>query len=250
MFDLFCVGWSIDDQTLLSVFGMQDDRFAFSAFCKIVQARHACKTFDKGRTVNPRIINALLEATVRAPSSWNTQPYFLIVVLSKEAKEALAEAMAGPNHAHVLDASFSVVFVADPEPRLPPDAPEFAASVLTGVSLKQSTPRTWAVKQTMIAAGFFMLAATAHCLQTNPMEGFKSLASVREARPVFGLVVLCTYFIHESNNLSRSDASLFHSLVRVTVFLLLQKQTLFLWFARGSGAPRQVRSACGHCSWL
>ena len=36
---------------------------------------------------------------------------------------------------------------------------------------QQSTPEAWAVKNVMLVVDHFLLAATAHGLQTNPMEG-------------------------------------------------------------------------------
>ena len=144
-------------------------------------ARYACKSF-KEEEVSEVTIHKLLHLSSRAPTALNTQSYVCIVVKSHTGKEALAQAMDGPNPAHVRESSFSLVWAADPNPQLPPDAPDFAASLLKEVSLKQqSTHEAWAVKQTMIAVGFFLLAATAHGLQTNPMEGFTSQQAVREA---------------------------------------------------------------------
>ena len=167
----------------------------FHAFCRffstsclfgkavsdVILARYACKTFQD-EEVSDDTIHRLLHLSSCAPSALNTQPYVCVVVKSDSGKEALAQAMDGPNPAHVRESSFSLVWAADPNPELPPDAPEFAASLLKEVSLKQqSTHEAWAVKQTMIAVGFFLIAATAHGLHTNPMEGFKSQAAVREA---------------------------------------------------------------------
>lgn len=45
--------------------------------------------------------------------------------------------------------------------------------------IAQSTTReAWAFKQTMVAASTFLLAATAHGVQTCPMEGFESVEAV------------------------------------------------------------------------
>lgn len=146
-----------------------------------ILARYACKSF-KDEEVSEVTIHKLLHLSSRAPSALNTQPYKCVVVRGSAGKERLAKATDGPNPAHVRESSFSLVWAADPNPQLPPDAPDFAASLLKEVSLKQqSTHEAWGVKQTMIAVGFFLVAAAAHGLQTNPMEGFKSQAAVREA---------------------------------------------------------------------
>ena len=152
-------------------------------FAKLVNDRYACKEWKEGMKVPREVIESCLELALRAPSCFNTQPYQLILVDSEEAKEKLANAMHGPNPSHVRNACCSVVIAADPEPLplLPADAPPFAAQALQEVSLAQSTPATWAVKNAMLAADHFLLAATAHGLQTNPMEGFLSQQAVKEA---------------------------------------------------------------------
>eukprot|EP00438_Fugacium_kawagutii_P005771 Skav211146 [mRNA] locus=C8883024:7:739:+ [translate_table: standard] len=157
------------------------DSASSKAVSDVILARYACKSFQD-KKVSPLVIEKLLSLSSRAPSSWNTQPYVCIVVESESDKERLAQAMDGPNPEIVRQSCFSLVWAADPDPKLPPDVPDFAASVLKEVSLKQqSTHEAWAVKQTMLAVGFFLIAATAHGLETNPMEGFRSQAAVREA---------------------------------------------------------------------
>ena len=148
----------------------------------IISKRFANKEWQENRTVPDEMIRQMLEYVLKAPSALNTQPGRLIIVDTKEGKERLAAAMHGPNPDHVLSSSFSVVFAADPDPPLPADAPDFAARVLKEVSLRQAcSPRAWAEKQVMLQVAYFLLEATAHGLNTNPMEGFKSPAAVREA---------------------------------------------------------------------
>ena len=152
-------------------------------FAKLVNDRYACKEWKEDIEVPKSIIRRCLKLAGRAPSCLNTQPYKFIVVMSKEGKLRLANAMHGPNPGHVLKSSFSVVVAADPDPipLLPKDAPPFAAQVLQEVSLAQSTPEAWAGKNATLAAGDLLLAFTAAGLQTNPMEGFVSKDAVRQA---------------------------------------------------------------------
>ncbi|CAE7312354.1 nfsB, partial [Symbiodinium necroappetens] len=148
----------------------------------IMRRRFANKKWQANRTVTYDLQQHLLELLLTAPSALNTQPGRLVVVDTEESKRRLAEAMDGPNPHHVLESSFSVVFAADPEPSLPADAPRFFAQVLRDVSLAQAcSDQAWAEKQVMLQAAYFLLAATEHGLATNPMEGFKSKAAVREA---------------------------------------------------------------------
>ncbi|CAE7775433.1 nfsB [Symbiodinium microadriaticum] len=175
----------------------------------IMRRRFANKKWQANRTVTYDLQQHLLELLLTAPSALNTQPGRLVVVDTEESKRRLAEAMDGPNPHHVLESSFSVVFAADPEPSLPADAPPFAAQVLRDVSLAQAcSDQAWAEKQVMLQAAYFLLAATEHGLATNPMEGFKSKAAVREAVGLpdnYGVAVVVSvgYAQHEVAQASR-----------------------------------------------
>jgi nitroreductase len=156
----------------------------------------------------------LLELTQRAtPSSFNAQPWSVVAVEGAAAKAALADAMVGGgNAARVRAAGVSVVFLADLEPsrraariaaleresgRLPEDlvaqlplliagwAGEgklaYAAKRIASLALSPlqptptvSTSEAWAYKHAAMAAQTYMLAASAHGLDTCPMEGFDS----------------------------------------------------------------------------
>ena len=59
------------------------------------------------------LVHKLIELTQQAPSSFNLQPYKLIIVRSDEAKGRLSRAMLGANQEKVLQAPFTVVFAAD-----------------------------------------------------------------------------------------------------------------------------------------
>ena len=69
----------------------------------------------------------LLRAAQAAPSGFNAQPYKMVAVQGDAAKGRLAGAMLGSNGRKVLNASFSVVFLADLESsRLLPRVVELA----------------------------------------------------------------------------------------------------------------------------
>ena len=74
-------------------------------------------------------IQQLLHIAQAAPSGFNAQPYKMVVVQGKSAKQRLANAMLGSNGRKVLNASFTVVFAADLESsRLLPRILELAES--------------------------------------------------------------------------------------------------------------------------
>mmetsp|Transcript_124999 Transcript_124999/g.176407 ORF Transcript_124999/g.176407 Transcript_124999/m.176407 type:complete len:229 (-) Transcript_124999:242-928(-) len=157
---------------------------AATALDNIIHARYACKEWQEGKIVPRKTMRKILELAQRAPSCFNVQPYKIVIVDSDEGKEKLAQAMHGPNPKHIRSSSFAAVFAADPDPipLLGQDPPDFKVQAIEKVSLaQQSTPQAWAVKNVMLVVDHFLLAATAHGLQTNPMEGFQSQEAVRKA---------------------------------------------------------------------
>ncbi|CAE7771855.1 unnamed protein product [Symbiodinium sp. CCMP2592] len=186
--------------------GVGDD--GVSSIEDTMKRRFANKEWTN-RTLPYDLQRRVLKLALTAPSALNTQPGRLVVVDTQESKQRLAEAMDGPNPHHVLESSFSVVFAADPAPPLPADAPPFFAQVLRDVSLAQAcSPQAWAEKQVMLQVAHFLLAATEHGLYTNPMEGFKSKAAVREAVGLpdnYGVAVVVSagYAKHEGAQASR-----------------------------------------------
>ena len=87
-----------------------------NAFSKISSLRSSVRRFNKSRPVSDELLRKLLELTQEAPSSFNLQPYKLIVVSSQEGKEALGQAMLGGNVSKVSEAPLTVVFAADKDP--------------------------------------------------------------------------------------------------------------------------------------
>ena len=185
-------------------------REAFSRVCRSRTAARAFKAGGEG-AVPGDVLRGVLELTQCAPSSFNLQPYKLVVVQSSAQREALAGAMLGAGNAQrVRDAPVTVVFAADRDPaqltrrvmqlerESGMDASYVAAlpsrvSFLLGsgvlskafraaathlLSPLSPTPKIahsldgWACKNAGLAASTFMLAAQAHGLATAPMEGF------------------------------------------------------------------------------
>lgn len=181
---------------------------AFEAICR---GRRSAQAFKADAGIPEEILRRILELTQSAPSSFNLQPYKLIVVQSPSQREALSSAMLGPNNIkRVREAPVTIVFCADKDParltrrvmQLERDSgmdPAYVSglpakvSFLLGRGVLSQTFRTlathlmsplapapmiagtldaWASKNVGLAAQTYMLAAQAHGLATAPMEGF------------------------------------------------------------------------------
>lgn len=181
-----------------------------AAFEAIAKSRVAQGKFDANRPVSDDILRKVLELTQSSPSSFNLQPYKIILVQSAKMREALAGTMLGGNAEKVRAAPITAVFAADKEPsrlvrklmdlELQHGADEASvASLPTRISflfgqgwLSQKLRMTathllsplipspviapsmdaWAAKNAAFAAQTYMFAATAYGLATAPMEGF------------------------------------------------------------------------------
>jgi len=105
----------------------QDDcRVGIKSFEEAVVGRFACKSFQRADGSESNIDSASLSdsnvvETARqclelgrlAPSAFNTQPYRIVLVHSKEQKLALSKYCLGPNQQRVLDSDCTAVFLAD-----------------------------------------------------------------------------------------------------------------------------------------
>mmetsp|Transcript_44226 Transcript_44226/g.84566 ORF Transcript_44226/g.84566 Transcript_44226/m.84566 type:complete len:344 (+) Transcript_44226:177-1208(+) len=84
------------------------------SFEEVVRARHTAREFDPNRELPEGVLQRCLALAARAPTSFNTQPYKVVVVQSKEAKQKLSEAMTGEgNIQRVLKAPATLVWLAD-----------------------------------------------------------------------------------------------------------------------------------------
>jgi nitroreductase len=82
-----------------------------SVFRDIVKSRYSAFQFAKDTPVPTALLLDLLELTVDSPTSFNFQPYKIIVVQSKTTKDLIAaNAMLGGNGRKVTDAPATIVF--------------------------------------------------------------------------------------------------------------------------------------------
>jgi nitroreductase len=150
--------------------------------------RRAVRHYRKD-PVPSTVLNDLIDLALEAPSSWNLQDRHLVVVRSKAGLAALTEATGGqpqPQEAPVM-----IVFLADiaahtrDRGHIWQTAKESGAwshefiAFFSAASqefqeglTKRGALREYAVKDAMIAASFFILAAQESGLATSPMNGW------------------------------------------------------------------------------
>lgn len=127
----------------------------------------------------------LIEVSVKAPSSFNLNPWRFIIVRSEEGKKKLFDASL--NQKHITDASAVLVVLGKIDAHLDVDRfiPDWIAKGyypddkhLHGVSERFYGPnpvvqRDEAIRSTSIMTGILMLAAVERGLSTAPIIGFR-----------------------------------------------------------------------------
>jgi nitroreductase len=84
-----------------------------AAFRQLVKSRYSPFQFQHDRPVPAPLLLDLLELTIESPTSFNFQPYKMIVVQSQEARNLIAaNAMLGGNGKKVKEAPVTIVFAA------------------------------------------------------------------------------------------------------------------------------------------
>uniref|UniRef100_A0A7S4DH27 Nitroreductase domain-containing protein n=1 Tax=Heterosigma akashiwo TaxID=2829 RepID=A0A7S4DH27_HETAK len=177
-------------------------------FKEIVLSRRSATKFDDNE-VPQAVLDDIMELSLRAPSSFNAQPWGCVLV-GGAGRADLAACMLGGNGAKVLQAPHTSVFLANTDTvgqaveianwmkqdhngdptfcaRLPhmvgllsgggPLVGHAKDLLLTGLSPLQpmptpNAPEAWAFKNTMLFVQTFILGCTAHGLASAPMEGF------------------------------------------------------------------------------
>ncbi len=153
-----------------------------------IQKRRAINFFDSAKEVPDETIKKLLELGSLAPSSFNLQPWEVIVVKNPERKKALRRCASG--QPKVEEASAVLIFIADPgavEKNLdkildknvelgymkPEGRQGTTEMVYKLYGPKESVKRKiFAAKNTAFFAMTVMIAAQGLGLETHPMDGF------------------------------------------------------------------------------
>lgn len=151
-----------------------------------IAQRRSIKTF-KEDAIAPELLKQLVELTVAAPSSYNTQSWRIILVQDEAQKAALSA--VSYNQKQVIEAPVTFVFAADPNAGEADLTPIFETALATGAwnegiinYLKNSIPqfqaglgdkrREYAIKDAIIAATHLVLAAESLGLSTCFMNGW------------------------------------------------------------------------------
>jgi nitroreductase len=151
----------------------------------IVQ-RRSIKTF-KSDPISPELLKQLVELTVAAPSSFNTQSWRIVLVQDEAQKEALSA--ASWNQKQIIQAPVTFVFAADAAAGEEDLTPILEQGIATGAwnegtvnYFRSAIPqfqaglgdkrREYAIKDAMIAATNLVLAAESLGLSTCFMNGW------------------------------------------------------------------------------
>jgi nitroreductase len=169
--------------------------------------RYATKKFDTTKKVSKEDLETLKEAIRLSASSFGLQPYRVLIIENPELRAKLQPAAWGQSQ--IVDASQLIVFAnitnfgeteidvclanTTKTRGLPADAlkgyGDFMKSKI--VILPEDVRNTWASKQTYLALGNLMNAASELKIDVTPMEGFEP-AQVNEILGLGKLVLNAT----------------------------------------------------------
>ncbi|MGE4603067.1 MAG: nitroreductase family protein [Planctomycetota bacterium] len=154
-----------------------------------IAARRSTKDFRPDR-INPALLQRILDLTTEAPSSWNLQPWRIVVIDDNDSRESLHKACF--EQRQVLEAPVTLVFAVDIDAWEGDMAPIIEQARTLGAwpdpyckNASEAIPvgqnalsslgrlREYAIKDAMIAATHCVLAATSFGLQTTYMNGWR-----------------------------------------------------------------------------
>ncbi|MGE4619541.1 MAG: nitroreductase family protein [Planctomycetota bacterium] len=154
-----------------------------------IAARRSIKDFSPD-CVDPALLQQIIDLTVEAPSSWNLQPWRIVIIDDEEDRNQLHKACF--HQRQVLEAPLTLVFAVnidawqkDMKPIIeqardcgawPDPYCEIASQAIPGgqnALSQMGRLREYAIKDAMIAATHCVLAATSLGLQTTYMNGWR-----------------------------------------------------------------------------
>lgn len=154
--------------------------------------RYATNQFDPNKKVSNADLATILEAGNLMPTAYGLQPFQFIVLADAEQKEPLVEHAYGQRH--VADNSHLVVLAARTDVdekmiseymsrmeavrNLPAETVEKYKNIIAGDLTNRSEEArvVWAQKQTYLALGGMMAAASMLGVDNHALEGFNSAA--------------------------------------------------------------------------
>jgi len=154
-------------------------------FLEALNFRHACKIFDKNRSISTEDTEFILECGRLSPTSFGLEQFRFLIVESPAKKEELKKACW--NQDQISDAPLVVAFktkvkdmYADSEYVLSQFSrkgreKEFLEAYLSRYKgfLEGKNIPCWSEKQAYIAAGVMMSAAASIGIDSCPIEGFE-----------------------------------------------------------------------------
>lgn len=159
-------------------------------FTKAMDFRHACKEFDDTKTVSEEDIKFILEAGRKSPSSFGMEAWKFLVITNEEIKAKLKPFCW--DQPQITTCSHLVVILTNinsvkPESGLPEarfkrrEMPQEKLDFYLGLyadHLKETLSSDenihhWTARQTYIAAGNMMTAASYIGIDSCPIEGFE-----------------------------------------------------------------------------
>ena len=153
-----------------------------------IQKRRSINFFETGKKIPEEKVRELLELSNLAPSSFNLQPWKVVVVTDPERKKVLRR--CAMDQAKVEEASLVLIMVAEPGALeenvdkvldswqelgfMKPGMREAYKGMMKSLYGERDSParKFFAVKNTSIFAMNLMIAAKGLGLETHPMDGF------------------------------------------------------------------------------
>ncbi|MBD3920630.1 NAD(P)H-dependent oxidoreductase [Paenibacillus sp. PR3] len=174
---------------------METTRLTKDEITAAYQFRHATKIFDPARKISDEDFDFILEAGRLSPSSFGFEPWRFVVVQNEAVRERIRGAAWGAQRS-LPTASHFIVFLTRTAPSLLPDSPHITHMI---EQIQQLPPEVaagkrqayqnflesdfrllgddryvfeWASRQTYIALGNMLTAASLIGIDSCPIEGF------------------------------------------------------------------------------
>lgn len=161
-----------------------------------ISKRRSINFFEAGKEIPESLLNELLETSNLSPSSFNLQPWKVVVVRDIEKKRILKQCAF--NQPKVEEASLVLIIVADPSAveenlervldswekfgYIKADMRETYKGMATQLygGLESLKRRFFAIKNASLFAMNLMLSAKGYGLETHPMDGFDETCIKKE----------------------------------------------------------------------
>ncbi len=161
-----------------------------------IRERRSINFFQSGRKLSDDVLRELLEIANLCPSSFNLQPWEIIVVRDPERKRALRRCAF--DQPKVEESSAVLIMIADPKGveenlervldswqelgYIKPEGRERSKEMAKNLygSVESLRRKIFAVKNTALFAMNLMIAAKGLGLETHPMDGFDEEAIKKE----------------------------------------------------------------------